>query len=154
MGREIRTVPADWVHPKDERTGRYKPLHDQSFREAAEEWVTGFEEWRTGTHKDFKKHGVDYPYFWQWEGDPPDEEYYRPDWPEETRTHFQVYETVSEGTPVSPVFATKGEIADWAVAQGHSREAADAFAEDGYVPSGLFIPGKGFAWNIDAAAHR
>lgn len=27
MGREVRRVPANWQHPKDELTGRYKPLH-------------------------------------------------------------------------------------------------------------------------------
>ena len=36
-----------------------------------------------------------------------------PDWPAAERTHFQMYETISEGTPVSPVCATAEELASW-----------------------------------------
>jgi len=75
---------------------------------------------------------------------------------------WQVWETVSEGSPVSPVFATGEELIEWLVQpegtdeawarrgtygtgepycyseQGHSREAAVAFVKgSGWVPSGV-----------------
>lgn len=56
-------------------------------------------------------------------------------WTPEDATHFQVYETVSEGTPVSPVLASPEAVVEWAVSQGHSREAAERFVEMGSVPS-------------------
>jgi hypothetical protein len=36
-----------------------------------------------------------------------------PDFPEGTATGWQLYETTSEGTPVSPIFATAEELAAW-----------------------------------------
>lgn len=36
-----------------------------------------------------------------------------PDWPKDALMHWQIYETVSEGTPVSPVFGTKEELLAW-----------------------------------------
>ena len=61
--------------------------------------------------------------------------------------HFQIYQTVSEGTPVSPVFASKEEMIEWMIApidrsseynrgqdwrcmQGMTRKQAEAFCED------------------------
>lgn len=38
-----------------------------------------------------------------------------PDWPEADCTHLMMYETVSQGTPVSPAFATPEELARWLV---------------------------------------
>lgn len=48
---------------------------------------------------------------------PPEREYYR-SWKDEDATWFQVWETVSEGTPVTPPFATKEELIDYLVANG------------------------------------
>ena len=152
MGREIRKVPANWEHPKNER-GHYQPLYDESFREAATTWTRGFLQWAPG-FPEFDKHGTDAPFYWQWEGNPPQEDLYRPEWMEAERTHFQVYETVSEGTPVSPVLPSKDAVVAWAMEQGHSRANAEAFAEDGYVPSGMFVPGRGLVVGIDAAGIR
>jgi len=38
---------------------------------------------------------------------------YMPDWPEEERTHYIMYEDVSEGTPISPAFETPEQLARW-----------------------------------------
>ena len=63
-------------------------------------------------------------------------------------THFQIYETVSEGTPCSPVFASIAELvvymtqpidrssrynrcADWQCSQGYTLKQAKRFAHDG-----------------------
>jgi hypothetical protein len=48
---------------------------------------------------------------------------------------WQLWETVSEGSPISPVFATREEFVDWLVAEGYSRLAAENFAKDGWAPS-------------------
>lgn len=45
MGRQVRKVPANWEHPKKE-DGSFQPMYDQSYKEAAEEWVEGFIKWR------------------------------------------------------------------------------------------------------------
>ncbi len=49
---------------------------------------------------------------------PPDPEYYRPQWGEGLATWWQVYETVSEGTPVTPPFATREELVEYLVENG------------------------------------
>lgn len=131
MGRECRRVPADWVHPQraDGREG-YQPMFDWSFKEQADNWLANCVLWSKGEHEDQLSHPeyrAKYPYYWQWSGPPPDEEWHRPDWPNEIRTHYQMYEDTSEGTPISPVFATPEEVASWCVdnrASAFGRETA------------------------------
>lgn len=57
---------------------------------------------------------------------------------------YQVWETVSEGSPISPVFATSEELVTWLTGEGYSRRAAEAFVEQGWVPSMVMIntPGE------------
>lgn len=153
MGREIRMVPAGWEHPKDER-GRYRPLYDASYREAAEKWVSEFLQWTRGEHPD---QGKDWSggFYWEYAGSPPEEEMHHPAWTEPA-DHFQIYETVSEGTPVSPVFASRDALAEWLVSQGYSRAAAESFAKDGWAPSMVVMTGGGepprFFNDIESAA--
>jgi hypothetical protein len=136
MGREVRRVPADWVHPLSNR-GCTQPMRDQSFREATAEWKEGFRKWEEG-YRRRRSWGDEHeqePWvlrtgseltieFWELYGNPPDREYYRPDWPEESRTHYQMYETTTEGTPISPVFSTPEELARWL-----TETEASAFAD-------------------------
>jgi hypothetical protein len=148
MGREVRRVPKGWEHPKEERYGKewFKPLIDNDFPTAAKEWWDSAVAWRNGTHHDLRvkpELREKYPYFWQWHGNPPDEEYHRPAWTDDERTCFQVYENVSEGTPVSPVFETKEALIGWLVKdQGMTQEGAAAFAEGGYCPSMIISGGN------------
>lgn len=126
MGREVRRVPPDWEHPKEQKfntfTGkmeeRFFPLFDRPFEEAAREWLDEAIAWDNGTDPDCAEHKATHPFYWQWSNMPPNPAYYRPDWPEGTATHYQVYETVSEGTPVTPHFATKAELIDYLVEHG------------------------------------
>ena len=150
MGREIRRVPAGWQHPVD-HAGRYKPMYDQAYADAAAEWWRNALLWSKGEHPDQLGNDVTkkYLYYWEWSGNPPDEEYYRPAFEGEP-THYQIYETVSEGTPVSPVFETKDELAAWLVTEGYSTRAAAAFAKDGWAPSMAFCGGHIYK-NIEAA---
>lgn len=164
MGREIRRVPADWQHPKVEEyvpsrdpsresswveTDNYRPLYDKDYASAAEEWLAEFDQWRAGTHP---HQDPDTPYFWDYDT-PPNEEHYRTrKWTDEEATHYQIYETVTEGMPVSPVFATLPELVEWCVGQGYSRYAAEKFAEHGWVPSMIIDTRRGiFAEGIESA---
>jgi hypothetical protein len=118
MGRQVRRVPKDWIHPRNEH-GNYIPMFDRSYREAAHEWIEDFMLWQDGKRRTFSGEIVDVSesekkyYFWDWSGPPPQEEDFRPDWPEETRTHLQMYEDCTEGTPISPVMEAPEELARW-----------------------------------------
>jgi hypothetical protein len=112
----------------------------------AREWLDNAIAWDKGTHPGVAENKADCPFYWQYHGDPPNPEYYRPKWTDDERTHIQMYETVSEGTPVTPVFASKRELVehlvvhgdDWDAARGDggwSREAAEKFAGDEWAPS-------------------
>lgn len=131
MGREIRRVPSDWQHPKDD-DGDYKRLYDNDYHSAAREWIEAFDLWRKGEHPSQLE---SCKYYWEY-SNPPDEESYRERvWTAEEATAYQIYETVSEGTPVSPIFLTLDDMVDWLVTQGYSRIAAERFAESGWAPS-------------------
>jgi len=51
--------------------------------------------------------------FGEWHGEKHAPEEHMPDWPAEERTHYQMYETCSEGTPISPVMETPDALARW-----------------------------------------
>ena len=93
--RELRPVPLDWEHPRYPGTyadgsPRYRALHSRAFLRYC--------------IRDAEQNGE------QWDYDPED---YMPEIPEGTPVGWQLYETTSEGTPVSPVFATLEELAAW-----------------------------------------
>ena len=125
MSREVRRVPPDWQHPKRTelrlRLGRgmtyeeeYHPMHDESYTEAATRWLADLAAFEAKDSPDKARameEGIQF--FWDWDGMPPDKAYYFPEWPPESRTHYQMYETTSEGTPISPVMAGPEELARW-----------------------------------------
>lgn len=163
MGREIRMVPPNWEHPTTEckhspwaggcdyakqNGGRcLQPLHNQTFKEAAKEWKDEFASWERGERPSYcegKSASLEY---WEYNGAPPDREYYLPD-SIGARTWFQVYETVSEGTPITPPFATKAELVAWLCANKDfwnygpmTRAQAEAFVKDEWVPSMIIKDG-------------
>ncbi len=156
MGREIRRVPPNWEHPRGER-GRFTPLMDSPFDTAMDEWNTARAEWNAPGNAERaeqeKTAGHPVP-FEEWHGGPPDPETHRPAWPEGSATAYQVYETVSEGTPVSPVFATREALVEWLVNDGSgmgiggvpqrlSRKAAEAFVNAAWAPSAIGLEGQG-----------
>lgn len=79
--RELRFVPPSWQHPTDDK-GRHVPLFTRDVLADAEED----------------------PEFVVTEAD------IMPDFGDEA-THLALYETCSEGTPVSPAFASREELA-------------------------------------------
>ncbi len=55
--------------------------------------------------------------------------------PESARTAFQIYQNVSAGSPVSPVFATLSDMKAWLIDQGQAADAIDSFVDWGFAPS-------------------
>lgn len=150
MGREIRRVPPNWQHPRDDR-GRYRPLYNGTFDAAARQWLDEAKAWDDGTHETIAEdpsYREKYPYFWEYGGNPPEADCYRPDFGD-TATAYQMYETVSEGTPVSPVFETEEAMVQWLISQGRSEHAARAFVRDGWAPSMVMVDGR-IAMGVDA----
>lgn len=114
MGREVRMVPATWQHPRDRRR-RYVPLLGRSYAEEIAAWRKAhdlFAEGKDDTGRPLPESAKGCS-FEDWHGSEPRERDYMPDWPAEARTHFQMYENTSEGTPISPVFATPEDLARW-----------------------------------------
>lgn len=109
MGRELRRVIASWEHPKKDN-GKYYPLLGRSFKEELSEWKKEKKQWDSGLVSDFnggweKKDKEDLKMsFEEYNGEKPIESDYMPEWKEEEKTHIQLYENTSEGTPLSPVF--------------------------------------------------
>ncbi len=168
MGREIRKVPAGWSHPRYDksntepalyvRLGQYRPLFDSSFEEAMREWVDGWEAWNRGERPSYYV-VADYPdgiSFAEWDGGPPALDAYRPQWTEDERTHFQFYETVSEGTPLSPPMPSLEMLATWLTenqdewGEGpRTKEQAEAFCKSGWAPS-FVMDGRGIRPGLEA----
>lgn len=148
-------VPREWEHPRDSR-GHYIPMINKTYREAAQRWLDACIAWDEQDVDRLREMGeylpkgdeenifADHPYYWEWTDAPPDPEHYRPKF-DAPADHYQYYENVSEGTPVSPVFATRAELAQWLVDEyGYSEDAAHHAAEGGYIPSAVAISGLGF----------
>jgi hypothetical protein len=109
MGREVRRVPADWQHPRDDN-GEYIPLFD-GYTKRVERWDREKAEWDAGIRPTY---GEDFAgTYEEWDGERPEPSGYMPDWPAEERTHLQMYEDTTEGTPISPVMSSPEELARW-----------------------------------------
>lgn len=154
MGREIRRVIANWEHPQKDvwrnlrKEREYQPMRDEPFAAAMDEWYANWKAWCAGTHEDFAEHGTECPNYWEWSGGPPDPEYYRPAWKPEDMTWWQMYETVSEGTPVTPAFASPEQLVDYLCKHGTfwdetpwKRSNAEAFVKSGWAPSMMVSDG-------------
>lgn len=156
MGREIRRVPKGWDHPRDEN-GNFKPLYDLDYETASEKWLADCLAWSRGEHEDQKKYDDAPRFFWDWDGGPPSKETHRTQFAGPA-TCYQIYETVSEGTPASPVFETVeamvewmtspidrsspyNDCEDWQSMQGMTRAQAERFCKTGSSCSMMCGPG-------------
>lgn len=133
MGREVRRVPADWQHPKDEFTGRYKALYDGNFRDALREWNEENDKWSRGEFPEHADEADKQLSYSEWGGDQPKSCDYMPEWPDDQRTHLMMYETTSEGTPISPAFATPEELARWLADTGASAFGSSTASYEGWL---------------------
>lgn len=160
--REVRRVPANWEHPKDEK-GHLIPLFGDSFKEHAARWDEEAAQWEKGFYRlckenKWKSKGPDQTgTFEDWNGVRPEEYDYMPNWPEVERTHYQMYETVTEGTPISPVMETPEALARW-LADNNASAFADMGAtydqwlttiKRGWVVSAVGIQGKGLVSGVE-----
>lgn len=142
MSREIRMVPSDWAHPDNEDTGESKPLYE-GYKESSNEFMTM-------ANNEGLQAAVDYMGC-------PDKEDYMPDWPKEECTHMMMYETCSEGTPISPAFEKPEELAHWLADNGASSFGRSTATYDqwlnminaGWAPSAV-MDGKGFRSGVEA----
>ncbi len=154
MGRELRMVPPGWEHPKD-TDGRHIPLLDSMPRAAMQRQVASWYEqrdlWEHGKHPDQRSDlAAQTRTFTEWHGAPPNPDEHMPCWEPQERTHFQMYETCSEGTPISPVCESAEELARWLVDNNASAFAGETASYDawlatikrGWAPSALLIGGK------------
>lgn len=123
MSREIRRIPIGWAHPSDGQYPngeiRYIPLMGRSDYDQ---------------HlQDTRNNG----------GSDPNPAAYMPAWPAGTPLGWCLYETVSEGTPVSPVFATEQQFVDWLVFEaGMSLAGAQRLLRTGWAPTGIEVHGR------------
>jgi len=94
MSREIRKVAVDWKHPKDDQGNyvpcfEYFPYEDEISEGLRDGWL---------------------------DDEPPN---YgccvMPSWSDSERSHYQMYETTSEGTPIGPVLESPEAVAHWCV---------------------------------------
>ena len=145
MSREVRRVPKDWIHPKSDN-GHDIPLL-MGYAKDVEKWDIANGKWNDGYRNDY--HGGWKPLdgdeecdsYAEWNGDRPDKDDYMPDFTEGEATHYQMYETVSEGTPISPVMGSPEALAKWLVdnnanafaGQHASYEAWLRIAKGGYA---------------------
>lgn len=168
MGRQVRRVPKDWQHPKNE-LGHYIPLHD-GFNKDLREWDEGAAKWAEGLMRDYDsafdgsgwepKGDCNYSYE-EWAGKRPVQSEYMPDWPAEQRTHLMMYEDTSEGTPISPAFETPEELARWltdnrASAFGSMKASYESWlatARGGWAPSAV-MDAKGFRSGVEAMGDK
>ena len=67
--------------------------------------------------------------------------------PEHEKTCFQIYENVTEGTPVSPIFETIEDLASWLERKGNDKEAIAQFLEWGHYPS--LVTSADGTWKIE-----
>ena len=177
MGREIRRVPPNWEHPRVKCTHSpwaggcddakkhggmcYQPLYDESFADVARKWKDDYAAWERGERPEYCSEEFGRLEYWEYDGNPPSRDYYRPSWQPEDATWYQVYETVSEGTPVSPPFATQNELIEYLVEHGDfwderrgdkgwSRNAAEHFVKS--APS-LIVSEHGVESGVEGMAH-
>lgn len=141
MGREVRRVPKDWQHPKRE-DGSHVPMH-ASFPYTEDEIAEGVRDgWLDNEPPNY---GCDV----------------MPQWPEAERTHWQMYEDTSEGTPISPVMESPEALARWladneASAFGRMTATYDqwlATIKRGWAPS-LVLSGGVMASGVEFDAEK
>ena len=120
MGREIRNVPPNYQHelstcehwPRCQADGRhFQPKYERNYNKACIAWYEAAASFEPN---------ADCSFYHEYESNPPNKKYYLEYDPDDKQlcTWFQLYETVSEGTPASPAFATKEELADYLAENG------------------------------------
>jgi hypothetical protein len=145
MGREVRRVPKGWEHPKDDK-GDLAPLHGHSFSKALDDWNEESYKWLEGLRKKYTSWDTLESFTWvkideeyknmsysEYAGECPAWKDYMPEWPIAEKTHLQMYETCTEGTPISPVMATPEELAKWLADNGASAFGSETASYEAWL---------------------
>jgi len=106
MSRAIRRVTADWKHPKL-KNDKFQPMFDEFYGKVLGEWLENKAKWGNGTHPDLRNEPWlkdDCSNYADWAEKPKADSYSTHEFEEADLTHIQLYETITEGTPISPVF--------------------------------------------------
>lgn len=134
MSREVRRVPANWEHPmREDRPDCHQALFE------------GYNDAKAEFEAMWRKQGLQKAL--DWFGVAPNQEDYMPEWPDDERTHYQMYETCSEGTPISEPMETPEKLARWLADTGASAfadmtapyEAWLAICQGGHAPSAVMF---------------
>jgi hypothetical protein len=155
-------VPKDWEHPKNE-SGHYQPKFDRSYESTLKDFQEEKKFFNLGLGSDGKTKlpiEADGYAFEDWHGWMSDPEYFMPDWDDSERTHLMMYETTSEGTPISPAFETPEELAQWlfdndASAFGSmtaTHEQWLSMCKSGWAVSAAMTQDKGLISGVEALA--
>lgn len=135
MVSEVRRVPKDWKHPKDE-AGEFIPLLSGNFKEQLKSWLKGKQQWDLGFYLRNKKWVKKTPditgTYEDWDSECPKEEDFMPGFLEAEKTHYQMYEESTEGTPISPVMETPEALAHWLADNNASAEQRLAIINKGW----------------------
>jgi hypothetical protein len=162
MSREIRRVPCNWNHPKDFKYGkeRYIPLMDGCyFKNRLDEYNREKSEWDNGIFPSYASDESKKMTYGEWAGNPPDKKDYMPEWTESELTHIMMYESTSEGTPISPAFKTCEELARWLADNNASAFAGQtatyeqwlATCKNGWAISAVYTPETGLISGVSAS---
>lgn len=143
MGREIRRVPANFEHPRFTEDDAQYPQHIGQFKPLRDNYQKALLDFEGDIKAKGLSEAIEY-----WGGGPRRDDYI--DYHGQALDWFQLYETVSEGTPLSPPFATPEELVNYLVSNGDfwhpkekwSRESAEAMLEEGWCPSMVCVGGK------------
>ena len=105
MSREVRMVPPGWEHPRN-ADGGYVPLHGQTYEERLAELAELRAEYGEVDDEEQRRY-EDRAGCW-------------PTFAPGTATRYVMYETCTEGTPISPPCATPEALARWLADHGAS----------------------------------
>lgn len=150
MSRELRRVHPTWEHPKDTQ-GNYIPLSDGF------DWDKDLTRWLEVAEEFESEELAEAVGYYK-----PNSKEYMPRWTEDEATHYQWYETVSEGTPVSPPMASKEALAAWLSGNHLDRLSGKKFTKEQWlkvvnqewVISGVLTPEKGFQSGTEYAVEK
>lgn len=160
MWREIRRVPANWQHPirfLGHSEEEYQPCFQRDLREDIKDYFKELKKW----YKDYfdfvenrkivrfgdKTYSYELWNFSDWIWDeppnPPDPKYYMPTW-----ERYQLFEDVSEWTPLSPPFEKPEQLVEWLSENldfwwaKRTKEQAQSMVDRWFVLSWMIVWGK------------
>ena len=153
MGREVRRVPVNWNHPKDKK-GKFIPLKDdyigalKYYRDDVDSFIKQMTKIiKKGSTKLYDNIFNDseelYDYLTEDSLEPPDIKEFMP-----SGSWYQLYENVSEGTPLSPTFEKPEELVDWLTNNKDywgtqwTKEGAEHIVNSGFAMSGILSNGR------------